>query len=152
MLEPSVNRQLHRRFVAYALFAGLGLAAAGCFGSGSEPSRQPIAGIVLLDGRPLDTGTISFFPAGRAILGSPVVAADVIRNGRFALSRERGLARGKYRIFISSPRAGAAPKSDSETAEALDRELIPLRFNRETELEVEVKDGMKEVRIAIASR
>jgi hypothetical protein len=147
-----VSGRLYRRFWAYGFFAGLGLATAGCFGSGSEPARQPVVGIVLLDGRPLETGAINFFPAGRPILASPVLAGDLIRNGRFAISRERGLAKGKYRIYISSPRRGAVSKDDSETAEAGDRELIPSRFNRESELEVEIKDGMKEMRIAIASR
>jgi hypothetical protein len=137
---------------AYAFLSGLSLAASGCVDSGEEPPRQPVAGIVLLDGRPLESGTIFFYPAGRAIPGSTVVTGDLIRHGRFAITRERGLPKGKYRIVISATRTGVQEPGRSGTAPARLRELIPPRFNQETELELEVKEAaIKELRIAIAS-
>jgi hypothetical protein len=141
------------RFRAYAIFAGASLAVTGCLGTGNDPTLQPVAGIVLLDGRPLDSGTMLFVQARPPILGSPALARGVIKNGRFAISRDKGLIKGKHRIMIWSRRTPADPKSESEAAVAAPMELIPLKFNQETELEVEVKEGgIKELRIAITSK
>jgi hypothetical protein len=147
-----VISRLHEQVGASALLAAIGLAAAGCSATSNDPPpRQPIAGIVLMDGRPLENGTILFFPAGHSILESPVVTGDTIKNGRFALPRDKGLAKGKYRIVISCERRVAKPIRDSAGGEL--EELIPRKFNRDTELAVEVKEGgIKELRVAIASK
>ncbi len=143
----------HRRFSIYTIFTGLCLlGGVGCTGGSGEPPRLPVAGLVLVDGRPLPSGTILFYPSARAIVSAPMVSGDEIRNGRFSLSRDKGLAIGKYRIAVSSEEKDLDPRAAS-IALSTPKEKIPVRFNSQTELEVEVKDGgIKELRIAIASK
>jgi hypothetical protein len=151
MMGSTMIGRLRGRFWTYALCAGLWLAAPGCSGSGDDLPRQPVAGTVLLDGRPLASGTILFLlpPSG----AQPFVSTpNSISNGRFSLTRENGLVPGKYKIVISADQRGAN-RRDPRDAKTLSKEMIPAKFNDKTELEVKVNEGgIKELRIAITSK
>ena len=81
------------------------LAIASLVGCSEAPTRFPVAGTVLIDGKPLPTGSIQFVPAE----GRPV-AGKILSDGSFRLTQvsvsnsnsPAGVAPGKYRVGISS--------------------------------------------------
>lgn len=70
-----------------------------CGGCGGRPSRVPVSGKVLLDGKPLETGTIIFTPDnGRKSSG-------LITNGNFTLgsfAANDGALVGLHKISVAS--------------------------------------------------
>jgi hypothetical protein len=120
------------------LVVALGLACVGC---GDRHGRQAVAGTVLFKGRPLDQGNIEFMPAGK----EPTQAGSVIRDGSYAIARERGLVPGTYKVLISSLEglppvpAGGPPPPRSAFLKA--RQRIPPRYNANPTVTVEVKAG-----------
>ena len=117
------------RLLVLALF----LLAAGCGAS----RRGAAAGRVTLDGEPVEGGTITFIPAA-AGQGQPAWA-DIVA-GEYSLSASRGPAVGPNRVEIRWPRkTGRKAPYDPQLDEM--REAIPDRYNRESELRVDVKPG-----------
>ncbi len=149
-----ISERPYLRLTAPFWFVVLGLGASGCTGNSSSDNlaRLPIAGSVLMDGRPLAKGAILFYPIHHPVFGTAVSAGDVIHNGRFSIRADKGLIPGKYRIAISS--AGVHhPHIGVPKPELTADEVIPDRFNVETELEFEVKaGGIKHLKIEIDSK
>jgi hypothetical protein len=154
------DRAGHLRF-ALILFLPLvaaGIALPGCSGSSDELPRQPIAGRVLLDGKPLSHGTIMLYPVEMSTKEHERVASgNTIVNGWFWIPRDKGPVPGNYKIAVSSEKVLQHPDRkdrDDSPAEvhAPAVETIPARFNAKTELEVEIKEGgIKELRIDLQS-
>jgi hypothetical protein len=110
------------------------LALAGC---GAENKRCAVSGTVTFHGEALETGSISFLtPAGPE-------GGALIRDGRFKLPAEHGLAPGKYKVSISSPKGVGerTPEQIAAGASVPAKEQIPPKYNRETTLSVEVTPG-----------
>jgi hypothetical protein len=132
-----------RRFsLALSLAVG-GLGAPGCSGSGDDLPRVPVAGTVTLDEQPLADGVIQFGPASGAE-GPSIGGGSSIRDGRFSISRESGLVPGKYKVAINA----AQPKKREEATKGpvskglgLAQELIPAKYNSNTELTAEIPNG-----------
>ncbi len=147
----------HRRFWVTGWFIAAGLAAPGCSSSHDELPRQPVAGIVLLDGHRLAHGTILFFPEQLHHRNAASTSAgDVIVDGRFSIPRDKGPTAGAYKISISGAK-GRPPRTDRVPspgqAEPSAAEIIPVRFNSETELLVEIPEGgIKELKIELDSK
>ncbi len=118
---------------------------AGC-GSGDPLGRLPIAGTVQWEGSPLKTGTIRFEPFDTQPGDKRTAAGATIRDGKFALSSTEGVPPGKYSVAITASEDTSGPTS-SDPVEAMSqvskqpvpKQLIPERYNRRTELVVEVK-------------
>jgi hypothetical protein len=146
----------HVRFT-HALFLAVGLAAAGCSGSGDDLPREPVSGTVTMDGQPLIDGVIQFNPAGEATAGATQVpGGGPIKGGQFSIPRESGLVPGNYNVAIN-----AAEKRDRTKpaqvgggkATELAKELIPARYNTMTELKAEIKKGVpNEFKFALESK
>ena len=110
-------------------------ALAGC-GTDDPWDRRAVTGQVTLDGKPLAQGSIRFEPDGTQ---SGVSAGAVIRDGKYEVARERGLAAGSYRVSISAPPDNLLPPRPSMDAERpLPKDLIPARYNTASELRIEV--------------
>jgi len=112
--------------------------ASGC-GGGGDPSRLAINGEVTLDGQPLKTGAITFLPCK---LGP--TAAGAINAGSFSVDRGKGLSPGNYTVEIHSIQpTGQQVKSPDEPGMQIEetRNLIPGRYNAQTTLKAEVKQG-----------
>jgi hypothetical protein len=96
---------------------------------------------VTLDGKPLDDGDIQFNPDG----GEGVAVGSMVRDGRYTLPNPPGLIPGKYRVSISARWGAAASPGappDIDTAKpGGSRDRIPARYNEQTTLHAEVKDG-----------
>lgn len=148
-------RRRYWRFWSGALCVTVGLATLGCYGGDGLP-RQPIAGAVTLDGRPLHDGMITFYPAARMLEGDLTVAGAMIKNGRFSIPRKYGLIPGTFKIGVHSGdtngdrgREESDPDRDSNV---VSRELVPEKYNSDTTLEVEITDhAVKEMKIELES-
>ena len=135
-----------RRPLALALAGVLAaVMAAGCSRSGDELPREPVSGVVNLDGRPLDAGSIQFTPASPApgAGGAAVTGGSSIENGRFAIDRENGLVPGGYKvaIYAADSKEPAATKGPVRKGTVLARERIPAKYNSRSTLTAEVKIG-----------
>jgi hypothetical protein len=100
------------------------LAVAGC-DEGGRSSMVPVDGVVLLDGQPLQGGTVTFQPAvGQAAIG------EIGNDGRFKLSthaRHDGVAPGTYRVSVT---ANEPLPAEESSPDALPSSLVPLRYTR----------------------
>ncbi len=98
MVNMPVKRSSFVRLIIVVLAAGI----SGCADSAVEPI--PVSGKVLLDGKPLDQGTIRFVPK----LGRPA-SSTILADGSFDLATASvdkvsigGIAPGKYRVQVSA--------------------------------------------------
>ena len=86
-------------------------------------------------------GTITFLAEDTGA----VVAGTTIKDGAFEIPVVAGLPAGKYKVSVSLPDAkGAAPAPKDGDAPGVSREvkeLLPAKYNRDTELRAEVKAG-----------
>jgi hypothetical protein len=125
-----------------AMVAGVMLTVAGC-GPGAA-DRCDISGSVTLDGKPVDGGNIQIEPLDAKQISA---SGALIQNGQYSIPRKSGLAPGEYRVRIYlADKAGvkAVPSimgGDGQSA-APPRELIPAKYNTESELTIEVRQGV----------
>jgi hypothetical protein len=131
---------MRRLGLAFVILAAFGLAV-GCSGSGDDLPREPVSGTVTLDGAPLDNGSISFIPTTGQGGGG-----GTITDGKFSIAREGGLVPGSYNVAIYASAKGGEqtkPKEVGGTRKEtqLAKELIPAKYNANTELKAEIKKG-----------
>jgi hypothetical protein len=120
--------------------------AAGCSGG---PGYGDVAGEVTLDGAPLREGVVRFVPVD----GNTPTASALIENGEFRTP----VPAGKHRVEISAPKLPKGIQSSKEMKRgtvdegtALE-ELIPPRYNMQSELTTDVKKGANQVRYQLKS-
>ena len=120
-------------------------ASATAWGCGSEDQlqRQAISGSVTLAGKPLESGMIQFQPTST---NETTAGVGTIALGRYRIAAIEGLVPGKYQVMITGALGPPAESKAGVRDEALPRapakELIPTRYNSNTELRAEVtKDG-----------
>lgn len=120
-----------------AMLLVLGL---GC--SGGDGAAE-VHGEVLLDGQPLTEGVIHFMPVD----GKSRTVSTFLRAGRF----QTRVPLGMQRVEISCVRPRALRKgqdADSATGE----EIVPVRYNVKSELELEVKRGRNQPRFELSGK
>ena len=117
-----------------SLFAALFVIVAGCSSGGDA---EPVTGTVTFDGAPLADGRITFEPAGQQGSGGGAVIAD----GSYSVpGGDVGLLPGSYRVSISAV-GGGSSADDAPGAggpAAMGSELIPAKYNTDSELTAEV--------------
>lgn len=117
------------------------VSAIACFsGCSPDDSRLAVEGEVTIDGRPLPDGKISFMPLpGTA---SPT-AGGTITDGKFNISNDKGVRPGAFRVEIKALRATGKKTRDDLSGESIDqkRQYIPDRYNENSGLTVDIKDG-----------
>ena len=91
----SGDRSPHSKVLRNITFALLLFALVGC----SRDGRLAASGTVTLDGKPLESGAITFKPAPGSEGHS---AGGSLENGQFQLAAEHGLKPGKYFVTIQS--------------------------------------------------
>jgi hypothetical protein len=124
---------------SYAVFcATLVGAPGGCSTPTDNLGRQAVNGTVTLDGQPLASGSIQFQPSSQ---DGATSGGAVITGGKFSISQEEGLPPGSYKVVIrgSATSPGGALTEPPGTAKAVEKELIPERYNEKTTLTAEVK-------------
>lgn len=113
-------------------------AAAGCGGRADELPREPISGKITLDGRPLEAGMITFAPSDAP---EPVVSG-LVKDGAFELQRPDGPIPGRHRVSVwAKGPTGKKVKNPDDPEQWVDetRDLVPPRYNFNSELTAEVK-------------
>jgi hypothetical protein len=91
-----------------------------------------------LDGQPLASGSISFQPtAGGISAGAP------IKEGQYAIDQSKGPSPGQHKvaIFSSKPTGREIPTSDGVTRIPEVVEVVPARYNLNTQLRAEVQSA-----------
>ena len=134
--------------VVVAVISGCGVRAA---------DRCEVRGAVTLNGTPIDGGNIQFEPLGKS---KTTFSGALIQQGRYEIPARKGLAPGSYRVRIYwpeklDPRMLKAPVpgqqlSPEEAPRA--KEQVPAKFNRDSELTVEVEqDGANAFDFALST-
>ena len=125
---------LHRSLLAVAF-----VFICGC--GGKDPyERHAISGIVSLDGEPLATGNITFFPE----TSGSVATGGTIQDGEFTVPKDQGLPAGKYKVSITATTTKGPVPTDPNELMANPPEvvsLIPKIYNSETTLTAEVSES-----------
>ena len=125
------------RYLASVSIAALlfGLVAAGCSGSG----LVEIHGTVLLDGKPIEDGTIQFLPAD----GQGPSAAARLEQGKYTVPVMPGKKKVKVEGFKT---VGEKRHNDQPDAPLIPikESIVPEKFNRNTELTREIVAGTEE--------
>jgi hypothetical protein len=106
------------------------------FGCSSD-GRLAASGTVALDGKPLESGAISFQPAPGSEGHS---AGGQITDGRFRLSADHGLKPGKYFVTVQSFKLTGRMVPDVQTGREI-REQVLVKYNEAGKIEAIVAAG-----------
>jgi hypothetical protein len=121
--------------------------AIGCGG----PNAASVSGTVTLDGQPLTTGMVSFYPDGGS--GAPATG-QIDSGGRYSLSTgtDTGLSPGKYTAIVVATKEPPQPY-DKTGAEIPPIPITPAKYGNAntSDLKVEVKPGKNDVPLALQS-
>jgi hypothetical protein len=128
----------------------LAVALAGC---GPHTDRLPVSGQVILDGAPLDSGSIRFTATNREKF---MAAGALIKDGAYRIPRDKGLVPGTYQIEISAPDDKSplvmTPVGNGRST-LLAKERIPPEYNTKSSQKVKVTaDGDNKFDFNIASK
>lgn len=131
------------------LFAGLLLLSAGC---GDNQVR--IRGNVTLDGKPIDTGAITFIPND---LSKGQTAGASITLGEFQVVGNNLPPPGLYRVEIRGQKktgkqipAGSPLPPGTMVEETI--EAVPAKYNYKSELKQELKTGDNNINFELTSQ
>ncbi|MDC0935364.1 hypothetical protein OAS39_03680 [Pirellulales bacterium] len=125
-----------------AALAALVIASIGC-AKGDGLDRVLVSGQVMYDGQPVETGQIRF----RGIEGTRgPITIDPIEDGRYTTANTAGVPVGKHRVEITAydPKEYAA-KANRGPGVAPPKQLLPKKYNRESELTVELQSGSGQI-------
>jgi hypothetical protein len=117
----------HRRGGRRVLVACLACCLLGC-GRTTGPATHAVSGTVTLDGKPLATGDVIFYPETENM---PAVMGK-LEEGRYAF---RAVA-GRHRVSIQS--VGGKPRVVSPVMPPVFEPLVPARYNQSTTLTADV--------------
>jgi len=125
------------------LLLGLSICLLAC-GCGGE-KLAPVSGQVTLNNQPLPNATVTFQPIPKegSIEAGPESVGQTDNQGRFTLempkTNSKGAVVGKHKVMISALQGPPPdPKDDNPKPR---KELVPARYNTETELTFEVPAG-----------
>jgi hypothetical protein len=127
-----------------ALLPVAALLAAGC----SDSPTRTLSGTVTLDGEPLKEGTVRFVPVDTKTGGT---AGAAIKDGKFTAE----VPLGELRVEISAPKVVGKRKAyDTPDSPMVDivKELIPARYNVNSDLRVTIKKGGQKETFALVSK
>jgi hypothetical protein len=116
-------------------------------GCSSEAPHGTVHGTVTLDGAPLSDGLISFAAVD---LQSPT-AETKITDGRFEVAVPPGEKRVEIRAAKVTGKKKMYDMPDSPTVDVV-AELLPARYNSESELRMTVAEGPQEPTFELKSR
>jgi len=112
----------------------------GCGETAGGPPGQAVSGVVTLDGRPLESGSIVFVPVDAA--GEPT--GGPVKDGAFAIPAKDGPAPGVYVVSVYSRKSTGKTMPDPNDPDATIEEgfeSIPAKYNVASTLKAEVAEG-----------
>lgn len=123
----------------------LALTAVGC-GGGDSLNRGAVSGKVTLDGQPIETGSISFWPTDGT---QGPMAMGQISASQYTLEAKVGPVVGKHSVRIEAFR-DTGKKNDGGSP--IVEQVIPPQYNAQTTLKVEIKQGANAHDFALKSQ
>ena len=134
-LRPRVVGRLP--YLAWTCVVAIAVLAGGC-GPANPLGRKAVSGKITLNGAPLESGNISFFPkSDKGVSGGAVIV-----DGAYSIETEKGLPEGEYlvRIFAAAPDTRAPdpnlPPGPRTSPPGID--LIPPEYNTKSDQVVRV--------------
>lgn len=121
----------------------------GCGDGG--PERATVLGSVSLDGQPVESGSIAFFPVEGT---SGPSAGGTIEAGRYRVDSSKGVVVGKSRIEINARRKTGKMIPDLMNPNAMMEEYVegvPSQFNSESTLIREIESGRNQIDFELVS-
>jgi hypothetical protein len=137
------------------VLAALTLLFAVVFLSGCGSAGPSAEGTVTFDGRPVDGGTISFFPVGgEGPQGKRRNASGEIKGGRYSVDCTRNLQPGQYRVAVYwyKKTGRQIPSSDPPHKVAETKQILPRKYNAQSRMTVDVKPGANTFDYPLTSR
>ena len=128
-----------QRFAITSLVISLLAATLAMTGCGGGKGKIPVSGEVTYDGQPIVEGLIHFQPSGN---DAPVVI-EAIKDGQYNTDTTGGVMPGEYTVEICAYNPGE-PVSNLPGAPPR-RQLLPAKYNVQSELKLEIKPGQKEL-------
>lgn len=141
--ELIFRRWSQRELLSWLVPALVAILCVGC----ADRHEATVSGVASLDGSPLETGMVTFHPAGGGAAAYGVLA----EGGRYEIKTgdKRGLPPGKYHITVKAtePYDTSAPGATP----AIPRTLSPARYGnvRTTDLIKMVEPGSNEIDLAL---
>ena len=132
-----MNSVCRRTLACLAL--GGAAALVGC-GRGDGIQRVDLSGAATYRGQPIESGSITFDPQG----GGPVAVAQ-IAGGVYKATGPGAVPVGKYIVRISSTVEDRENWVEGAMPEPPQRELLPARYNRQSDLTMEVPSNAKQM-------
>jgi hypothetical protein len=130
---------MNRRFLSFVL-----VSVAGCSGASAQGT---VNGTVTLDDQPLKEGVVRFVPVD----GNGQTKTANVKDGRFTTA----LPAGALRVEFSAPMVvGRRPAYNTPESPMVDivEELLPARYNVQSELRITVKNGSQEETFSLKSK
>ena len=129
---------MHRRaFACLALFTiGLLGMLLGC--SGNDKSAE-VLGIITVDGDPPEKGSISFIPED----GRSTTEGGIIENGKYTAKSSVGMMKVQIRVSKVTGKKQLYNDKESQFIPTYG-EVLPKKYNDQTELRLDVKPGRQE--------
>lgn len=122
-----------------AAAAGGFLAAALLLGCSGDNTTGEVTGTVSVDGKPAEKGSIGFVPVDGK---SPTAGAE-IKDGKYTAKVPVGTAKVEIRVPKVVGKKKLYNTPDSPVQDLLE-EVLPAKFNEESELKLDVKSGKNE--------
>jgi hypothetical protein len=115
----------------------------------SSRTSATVHGKVTLDGAPLDEAMISFVPTAG---GQRQSAWTTIKSGEYTIAEKDGIGIGSFRVEIRALRPTGEKPNPNEPTMVPSREIIPSRYNSNSELRAEIKPGANTADFAMKSK
>lgn len=128
---------MHDGFLLFALAAACVAASFGC--NRSEP-RGDVFGEVVFDGKPVETGAVSFEPIEPGIAPRSIT----IEKGKYRADGAAGLKLGAYCVRINAANVAqmGQPKAPKDVLGQVQFvPLLPPQWNSQSKLSIKVKPG-----------
>jgi hypothetical protein len=136
-------------------FAALTLLFSTVLLSGCGPAGPSAEGNVTFDGRPVDGGTISFFPVGgEGPWGRRLNVSGEITGGSYSVDSAHHLQPGQYRVEIywHKKTGRRIPSSDPPHKVEETKQVIPRKYNTQSKTIVDVTPGANTFDYALTSK
>ena len=138
------NRNRSPRCTGSTILVAALLLAGGCF---APRTTGDVTGTVSIDGVPAADGSIAFFPVD----GKSPTSGTTIKDGKYEAEVPLGTVKVQIRVskVVGQKKLYDTPDSP---VQPLMKEILPAKYNDETELTLDVKPGDNEMNFELSTQ